>query len=102
VKEFLSKIDREVEFVNVQNNPEGMRRLHSLGASTVPVVCIGNAYVHALNVEDVAKFIGISNEKQSKLSPDQLIWKLDCVIARFANSPFIFLTLGICFWNVQR
>lgn len=75
-----SKIDEEVEYVNVHNNPEGMSRLIGLGAQRVPVVSIGDKYVYGIHIEEVVKFIGKPLEKQSKLPPDQLIEKLNLVI----------------------
>ena len=83
MKEYLSQIDEEVEFINVLNNVEGMKKLLKLGVKTVPILTKGNQYIHAMNLEDVAKFIGHSIEKHVKLSPKQLVEKLDLILAAF-------------------
>lgn len=81
MKEFLSQVNQEVEYINILQNPEGMKELLSLGLRTVPVVAIDDNYVHALNLEDVAEFIGHYIEKRIKLPPEELIEKLDFILA---------------------
>ena len=58
-----------------------MDRLLRLGVRTVPVVAVGDRYVHGLQLEKVAELVGKQHEERPKLPPDQLVEKLDLVLA---------------------
>jgi DinB superfamily len=54
--------------------------LRALGARSVPVVSRGKEYVFGQMLKDVAKFIGVDYDTKPKLSPQQLIDKLDMIM----------------------
>ena len=74
---------REVTFrsTNVQEDPEGLERLHRLGPKTVPVVVHGAAYAMGLDLAEVAKLIGIAPPDATQLAPGVLIDRLESVLA---------------------
>ena len=80
-KELLSKLGVEFEAINVHNNPEGLARLQRLGARTVPVVAVGDRWAHGLHTQEVAELVGKAYQEKAKLPPDQLVEKLDLVLA---------------------
>lgn len=77
----LSKLGVEFEPINVHNNPAGLARLHRLGVKTVPVVAIGDRYVHGLRVKEVTELVGKAFTERAKLPPEMLVEKLDLVLA---------------------
>lgn len=77
----LSKLGVEFEAINVHGNPEGMARLRRLGARTVPVVAVGDRWVHGVRTKEVAELVGKPHHEQTQLPPDQLVEKLDLVLA---------------------
>lgn len=60
--------------IDVLNTPGGMDQLLKLGVRRVPCVVVGDRYIFAQNLKDVAKFLGIPIEREM-LPPDQLIAK---------------------------
>lgn len=74
---------REVAFrsTNIQEDPEGLERLHRLGPKTVPVVVHGEAYAMGLDLAEVAKLIGIAPPDATQLAPGELIDRLENVLA---------------------
>jgi len=61
--------------VDVMNTPGGRARLLELGARSVPVLARGSDYVYAQRLEDVARFVGITDYQEVKLPPEALMTK---------------------------
>ncbi len=55
------------------NDPGGRERLLALGVRTVPVVALGDQYVFAQNLEDVAEFVGLQGTGHTPLPTEVLI-----------------------------
>src|SRR5437773_11818027 len=79
-KEFLTKSGVEYASINVHGNPAGMEELRKLGARSVPVVARGDQFVFAQAIGDVIKFLGLKVQVQERLSPDELVKKLELVL----------------------
>ena len=79
-KEFLTKSGVEYESINVHGNPAGMEELRKLGARSVPVVARGDRFVFAQALGDVIKFLDLKVQMQERLSPDELVKKLELVL----------------------
>jgi hypothetical protein len=47
----------------------------------VPVVAVGDRYVHGLKLQEIADLVGKPYREQPKLPPEQLVQKLDHVLA---------------------
>ena len=84
-KEFLTKNGVNYESINVHGNPAGMEELRKLGARSVPVVARGDKFVFAQTLTDVIKFLGLKIRLQERLSPDELIAKLNVVLPAAAR-----------------
>lgn len=81
----LSKLGVDFEGVDIQNDPGGLARLQRLGVKTVPVVAVGDRYVHGLRPKEVADLVGRAYEERAKLPSAALIDKLDLVLAASAR-----------------
>lgn len=57
-----------------------MAALLRLGARSVPVVAVGDRFVIAQSLSDVAELIGIEHDSTPALSPDELVRRLDTVL----------------------
>ena len=64
----------DYEAVDVLNTPGGRDRLLALGVRNLPVVAKGKDYVMGQNLEDVAKFVGVSTG-HTRLPPDRILDK---------------------------
>src|SRR6185503_14074474 len=87
-KEFLTKNGVDYESINVHGNAAGMEELRKLGARSVPVVARGDKFVFAQTLTDVIKFLGLNVRPQERLSPDDLVKKMNIVLpaaARFVK-----------------
>lgn len=84
-KEFLTKNGVDYESINVHGNPAGMEELRKLGARSVPVVARGDKFVFAQTLTDVVKFLGLKVKLQERLSPEELIGKLNIVLPAAAR-----------------
>lgn len=84
-KELLTKQGIEFESINVHNNPEGMAQLTALGARSVPVVSLGASYTLCQSIQDVVKFLDLKTKLMDPLPPQQLVEKLDIVLAAAAR-----------------
>ena len=62
-REFLRDSGIEFESVNVREDSAGMARLAELGVRTVPVVARGSAFVLAQDLDEVARFVGVTIER---------------------------------------
>jgi hypothetical protein len=60
--------------IDVLNTPGGMDQLLKLGIRKVPCVVVGERYIFPQNLKDVAKFLGITLEREV-LPSDQLVAK---------------------------
>ena len=58
-----------------------MAALQRLGAKSVPVVALGNKFVFAQSLADVAGLLGIDHDDTPELSPEELVRRLDTVLA---------------------
>lgn len=85
MKEFLSKHGIEYESINVHGNPAGMEQLRELGARSVPIVARGDRFVFAQSLADVIKFLDLDIRLPERLSPDDLIKKIDLVLTAAAR-----------------
>ena len=84
-KEFLSKNGVDYESINVHGNPDGMEELRKLGARSVPIVARGGKYVFAQTLTDVIQFLKLDIRLQERLSPEQLVAKLNIVLPAAAR-----------------
>ena len=55
--------------------------LHELGADSVPVVAKGGHFTYGQSLADVAAFVGIAYDDTPQLPPDELVRRLDLVLA---------------------
>lgn len=62
-----------------------MDALLRLGVRSVPVVAVGEKFVFAQSLADVAELIGIAYDATPNLSPDDLVQRLDTVLAAAAR-----------------
>lgn len=62
-----------------------MKALLDLGVRSVPVVAVGEKFVFAQSLADVAGLIGIDYDATPELSPDELVRRLDTVLAAAAR-----------------
>jgi hypothetical protein len=61
----------------VLDDADGLAELRRIGARSVPVLSRGDDFVYAQNIAHVVKFLGLNEAAGPKLSPDQLIKRLD-------------------------
>jgi glutaredoxin len=80
-KEFLTRQGVDYESINVHGNPAGMEALRALGARSVPIVARGRDFVYAQSLADVVRFLELDIRLHDKLAPQQLVDKLDLVLA---------------------
>lgn len=80
-KEFLTEHGVDYESINVHGNDAGMQELRQLGARSVPVVARGGKFVFAQSLADVIKFLDLDIRLHRRLSPDDLVGKLDIVLS---------------------
>ena len=64
------------EAVDVANDPGGMERLRALGLRSVPVLARGDQYVFAVDLDAVARFVGLKDTGHTTLPPDVLVRRL--------------------------
>ena len=57
------------------NDPGGRERLQALGARGLPVLARGNAFVFGQRLEDLARFIGMTDYRAETLAPEVLMRK---------------------------
>ena len=84
-KEFLTRNGVDYESINVHGNELAMEELRKLGARSVPIVARGDKFVFAQTLGDVIKFLGLEVRQQERLSPAQLMEKLDLVLGSAAR-----------------
>ena len=80
-KEFLTRHGVDYESINVHGNEAGMQALRKLGARSVPIVARGGEFVYAQSIADVVRFLELDIRLHEKLSPQELVDKLDLVLA---------------------
>ena len=61
--------------------PEEWDTLRELGADSVPVVVKGDRFTYGQSLADVAAFVGIAYDDTPQLPPDELVRRLDLVLA---------------------
>ena len=79
-KEFLTSHGVDYESINVHGNPDAMEALRALGARSVPVVARGERYVFAQSLADVVEFLDLDIRLHERLSPDELVGRLELVL----------------------
>ncbi|MGB5080527.1 MAG: glutaredoxin domain-containing protein [Burkholderiales bacterium] len=84
-KEFLTNNGVDYESINVHGNPRGMEELRKLGARSVPIVARGDQFVFAQTLTDVIRFLGLKVKLQERLSPGELMGKLEIVLPAAAR-----------------
>ena len=84
-KEFLTKNGVDYESINVHGNEAGMEELRKLGARSVPIVARGERFVFAQTIGDVIKFLDLKVRVQERLSPGELVKKLELVLPAAAR-----------------
>jgi glutaredoxin len=84
-KEFLTKHGVDYESINVHGNAAGMEELRKLGARSVPIVARGDKFVFAQTLTDVIKFLDLKIRLHERLSPDELVGKLETVLTAAAR-----------------
>jgi hypothetical protein len=65
----------------VLEDPAGLAELRRIGARSVPVLSRGDDFVFAQNLAQVVKFLGLDEVVGPKLSPSELIARLDRFLA---------------------
>ena len=84
-KEFLTKNGVDYESINVHGNPAGLEELRKLGARSVPVVARGGKFVFAQTLSDVVRFLDLKVRLHERLSPDDLVKKINIVLPAAAR-----------------
>ena len=87
-KEFLAHHGIDFESINVRETPVAKDQLAALGARSVPVIVRGNDWTYAQDLDDVARFIGVDREHESRLPIDVLasrVSRLLSAIIRFTE-----------------
>src|SRR5712691_1063787 len=84
-KEFLTKHGVDYESINVHGNAAAMEELRKLGARSVPIVARGEKFVFAQTLTDVIKFLDLKIRLHERLSPDELVGKLETVLTAAAR-----------------
>ncbi len=79
-KEFLTSHGVDYESINVHGNPDAMEALRRLGARSVPVVARGERFVFAQSLADVVEFLDLDIRLHERLSPDELVGRLETVL----------------------
>jgi glutaredoxin len=83
-REFLRERGIEFESVNVREDPLAIARLTALGVRTVPVVAKGSSFVLAQDIDEVARFVGVTIERDRlpvEVLAARLPRLLDCAAA---------------------
>ena len=79
-REFLRKHGIPFESLNVRDSEAARAQLESLGLRTVPVVARGHDYVLAQDLDELARFVGVTGQRQ-RLPPDELAGRLQVLLA---------------------
>lgn len=79
-KEFLAAHGIGFESINVRVRPEAAAELAALGLRTVPVIARGTHFVLGQDIDELARFVGISEARQ-RLPPDELVTRLGALLA---------------------
>ena len=77
----LSSWDVEFDAVNVEDNPTAKQELRRVGVTTVPAVVRGEQAVEGWNPHAVAQLLGVPYAQAERLSPAELIERLDRILA---------------------
>ena len=70
------------EVVDVLNDPGGRERLLALGQRRVPILARGKDYVYCVDLNAVARFVGIADIKHRMLPPEVLIERMLTVLRK--------------------
>ncbi|RPI45497.1 MAG: DinB family protein [Betaproteobacteria bacterium] len=71
---------KDFDVIDVVNTPGGMEQLKAMGVRNVPLVAIGDRYTFAQNLKDVARFLGVSLNRE-QLPPSVLVPRYDSILA---------------------
>ena len=84
-KEFLARNGVEFESINVHGDAAAMEELRKLGARSVPIVARGGEFVFAQTIGDVIAFLGLHVQAQERLSPEELVSRLELILPAAAR-----------------
>ena len=79
-REFLRAHGIPFESLNIRESEAARAQLESLGLRTVPVVARGDDYVLAQDLDELARFAGVTAQRR-RLSPDELAGRLQALLA---------------------
>jgi glutaredoxin len=79
-KEFLSRHGIEFESINAAEGVEAMQEMARLGARSVPIVAVGDRFVYAQTLADVAEFLHMDVAVEGRLAPQELVRRLNIVL----------------------
>jgi glutaredoxin len=79
-REFLRQHGVPFLSVNVRDSDTARAELEALGVRTVPVVARGSEYVLAQDLDELARFAGVTTPR-ARLSPDELAARLQALLA---------------------
>ena len=83
-KELLRANGIEFESINVREQAGAMAELAALGARSVPVVARGHEFVHGQDLDEVARFVGITLSRQ-RLDVPELVARLIALLESAAH-----------------
>ena len=67
--------------MNIEGDAEAVREFERLGVQLVPVVVNGREVFHGWDPEKLAQFVGVAYEEAKPLSPEELVGRLDRILA---------------------
>jgi glutaredoxin len=79
-KEFLARHGIDYESINVRASPDAPARLAALGARSIPVIARGDDWVYGQDLDDLARFLGLDDER-ARLAPPALADRLERLLA---------------------
>jgi len=84
-KEFLESHSIDYVSVNVLEDPQALEHLRVLGVRTVPVVLRGDAFVLGQDIDELARFVGVMQQR-ARLPIEQLVTRLDRLLQIAASN----------------
>jgi glutaredoxin len=79
-KEFLTRHGVEFESINAAEGVDAMKEMARLGARSVPIVAVGDRFVYAQTLTDVAEFLKMDVVVEGRLPPPELVRRMDIVL----------------------
>jgi len=75
LREFLKHHGVAFDSVNVREDPRAANEILKLGARSVPVLAQGSRFIHGQDLDEVARFLGVSDARR-RLAANELALKL--------------------------